>query len=279
MVTANNAAANNAASQVVPVGQPHSFEPVYTAADKENALKQCAAIINVPACRDLKALDPIHEKNAIETCSKDYLRTGGHVFTNSHLQGYMAQCQQMALATVNSPVVIANNATAPAAAIIVTVGYGKHECPNSCSGKGVCGETGCQCVAPFSGIDCSINTSTYAAPAQAPIIQYNNGTQVQGVFCNPVEIAQNQIVQAAINIPVAHVDYTPQPAAVVPGSAPAGVIPVANPVQVVYGAKSTNAPAAAVPTKAAVMTGNVLASGAIAVVTSSLFFLAAASFF
>ncbi|KAJ3231936.1 hypothetical protein HDU78_007438 [Chytriomyces hyalinus] len=287
-------AANNAASQVIPVGQPHVFEALFTATDLENALKQCRDIINVPGCRGLKAMNPVYETNAIAACAKDFLRTGGHVFTNSHLQGYMAQCQQIAHATVNSPVVIANNGTAKAAAVIVTAGYGKNECPNACSGKGVCSSIGCQCVSPFSGIDCSIDTTIYAPPAQAPVLQYNNGTQVQGVFCNPVQIAQNPIVQAAINIPVAQVDYTPQPVPVqvsapvaIPAVAasPAGVnpaasVPVSNPVPVVIAApaKPANAaPAAVVSAKAPAGPGNVLASGALesAAVSTFLFIIVA----
>ncbi|KAJ3229955.1 hypothetical protein HDU81_004912 [Chytriomyces hyalinus] len=264
-------AANAAASQVIPVGQPHVVEALFTASDLENALKQCRDIINVPGCRDLKAMNPVYETNAISACAKDYLRTGGHVFTNSHLQGYAAQCQQIAHATVNSPVVIANNGTAPAAAVIVSSGYGKHECPNSCSGKGMCSDIGCQCVLPFSGIDCSIDTTIYAPPVKAPVLQYNNGTQVQGVFCNPVQISQNPIVQAAINIPVAQVDYTPQPVAVPAvaaspvGVSPAAAVPVSNPVQVVNAAptKPANAaPVAAVAAKAPAAPVNVLASGA-----------------
>ncbi|KAJ3395717.1 hypothetical protein HDU80_010213, partial [Chytriomyces hyalinus] len=114
----------------------------------------------------------------------------------------------------------------------------------------------------------------------APVLQYNNGTQVQGVFCNPVQIAQNPIVQAAINIPVAQVDYTPQPVPVqvsapvsIPAVAasPAGVnpaasVPVSNPVPVVIAApaKPANAaPAAVVSAKAPAGPGNVLASGAL----------------
>ena len=36
-------------------------------------------------------------------------------------------------------------------------GYDVTNCPNSCSGHGTCGSSGCSCLDPWTGSDCSLN--------------------------------------------------------------------------------------------------------------------------
>ncbi|KAJ3002439.1 UNVERIFIED_CONTAM: hypothetical protein HDU68_006231, partial [Siphonaria sp. JEL0065] len=158
--------------------------PVYSETDRNTAIAQCTQVISGEAgCADLT---DNRIQFMISACAKDVLAAGNHDFTEGHKRAAHSNCAQIANTIISSPVQNTNS-TVAAAAVIVANGYGNNTCPNACSGHGVCGSAGCACVSGFSGVDCSVDLGALVPPKP-----------IEGACSPPVALAQNPIVQVAI---------------------------------------------------------------------------------
>jgi hypothetical protein len=90
----------------------------------------------------------------VKACINDAIKAGSLVFAESSKIQYMAQCRLATnyLQHDPEPVVVQK-----AQAIQQKACLNNYECPNNCSGNGVCGNNGCRCNASFGGKDCSID--------------------------------------------------------------------------------------------------------------------------
>ncbi|KAJ3120586.1 hypothetical protein HK101_006923, partial [Irineochytrium annulatum] len=139
-----------------------------TADEIADATAHCSEILKC-GCEGI--LQDVYS-NAINFCVSDIVGTGSYLFCEGHKRSYNALCRKIVDQLVISP-----NATvaATAASIAEDAGHNDATCANNCSGpsNGVCATSGCKCIAPFTGADCSIDQSKLnptPGPYSAPIV-------------------------------------------------------------------------------------------------------------
>ena len=138
--------------------------------DRYTALKNCKQLLTIPICEHVC---PSILDTYIQNCATDILATDvngqpNYAFAKSSRQSLNTLCASLVAPSIESP---PKNTT-----VIVQVvkfaqdaGYGNDasNCPNGCSGHGECGLSGCACLEPWTGNDCSLSQSQPMAAAVA----------------------------------------------------------------------------------------------------------------
>ncbi|KAJ3097742.1 hypothetical protein HDU96_000259 [Phlyctochytrium bullatum] len=141
----------------------------------------CQKLLTIPGCDKLVKA---RFNGYLHSCVVDALTTGSWAFAESTRRNLASLCQSISgyvlVGSYGSPNVSLPTVpgtpppayAAPAYQVAYetrqSAGFGDTvRCINDCSGKGSCTATGCLCVSPWSGADCSVNRASLPAPSPA----------------------------------------------------------------------------------------------------------------
>ena len=118
------------------------------AIDKKEAEAHCIKALDIPGCAKL-----VDRKPYVDACLTDCASLKTLDLVEASRIAYMSACK----AAVQSEKQLGNTQQkSTCKAIEKDLGFGSHECPSNCNGRGSCGLAGCICSGGFSGFDCAI---------------------------------------------------------------------------------------------------------------------------
>ncbi|KAI8837348.1 hypothetical protein BC829DRAFT_405176 [Chytridium lagenaria] len=187
------------------VPKPWDYKPP-APVDIKTAEDTCKKILTIPGC---EKICPKHLRSKIHTCVTDVLTTGTYAFSETTRRTLASLCEALSGYAVDSlnPVHVEAAST-----VRQQAGFGEHvQCVNDCSARGRCTSMGCQCVSPYTGVDCSIDKSSLPIPVALSntVVEARQKAVAAGMdpWKAAMEVASNSSLVSNAGMTIKQFDY------------------------------------------------------------------------